>query len=345
VLGTALGEADEGNLLQLVVREVDLEAVPELLEDRLAHLLLLVGDVLGLARLAHAVALDGLGEDEGRLALVLGGGAVGGKDLARIVTAAGQAPDLVVAHVGDQGRRLGITAEEMLADVGAVLRLEILVLAVDAFLHQARQHAGGVALDQRVPARAPQHLDDVPAGPPEIGLEFLDDLAVAAHRAVEALQVAVDDEDEVVEFFTRGQRDGAEALGLVHLAVAHEGPDLAAVRLREVAVVQVAQEARLIDCHQGAEPHGDRGELPEVRHQPGMRIGGQALAVDLLAVAEELLLREAPFEEGAGVDAGRGMALHVDEVAAVLGVVPAPEMHEAGVVESGRRLEARDVAA
>ena len=66
---------------------------------------------------------------------------------------------------------------------------------------------------QLVPARAPQDLDDVPAGAAEIAFQLLDDLAVAAHRAVEALQVAVDDEDQVVELLAAGQRDGAEALG------------------------------------------------------------------------------------------------------------------------------------
>ena len=65
-------------------------------------------------------------------------------------------------------------------------------------------------------------------GAAEVGLELLDDLAVAAHRAVEALQVAVDDEDEVVELLAAGERDRAQRLRLVHLAVAEEGPDLAA---------------------------------------------------------------------------------------------------------------------
>jgi hypothetical protein len=66
-----------------------------LIDDR-AHLLLLVGDVLRLARLAHAVALDGLGEDHRRLAGVLHRRGVGGVDLVRIVAAAVQAPDVVV---------------------------------------------------------------------------------------------------------------------------------------------------------------------------------------------------------------------------------------------------------
>ena len=73
-------------------------------------------------------------------------------------------------------------------------------------------------------SRAPHDLDDVPAGAAEQALELLDDLAVAAHRAVEALQVAVDDEDQVVELFPAGERHAGEALGLVHLAVAGEAP-------------------------------------------------------------------------------------------------------------------------
>ena len=68
--------------------------------------------------------------------------------------------------------------------------------------------------------------------PRKIAFQLLDDLAVAAHRAVEPLQVAVDDEDQVVELLAAGQRDGAQALGLVGLAVAQERPDLARSRSR-----------------------------------------------------------------------------------------------------------------
>jgi hypothetical protein len=35
--------------------------------------------------------------------------------------------------------------------------------------------------------------------PAKYAFEFLDDLAVATHRAVQALQVAIDDPDQVVE--------------------------------------------------------------------------------------------------------------------------------------------------
>ena len=105
--------------------------------------------------------------------------------------------------------------------------------------------------------------------------------------------------------------------GLVHLAVAAERPDLAPARVGEAAALEVAQEARLIDRHQRPEAHRHRGELPEIRHQPGMGIGGKPLAADFLAEVDELILAQPPFEEGAGIDAGRRMALEIDEIAAV----------------------------
>src|SRR3712207_4721180 len=152
-------------------------------------------------------------------------------------------------------------------------------------------------------------FDDVPARAAEDRLELLDDLPVAAHGAVEALQVAVDDEDEVVELLAAGHRDGAERLGLVRLAVPEERPHLAPRRLGDPAALEVHHEPGLVDRHDRPEAHGDRRELPEVRHQPGMRVRGHALAVesarvvDLLAEAPELVLAETPLEQRPRVEA------------------------------------------
>ena len=182
--------------------------------------------------------------------------------------------------------------------------------------------------------------------PRKSAFQLLDDLAVAAHRPVEALQVAVDDEDEVVELLAR--RPARSRRGLSGSSVSpspRKAQTLRSLGVGQAAGVQVLEEARLVDRHQRAEAHRDGRELPEIRHQPGMRIGGEAVAVDLLTEAEQLLLGEPAFEEGAGVDAGRGVALDVDQVAAVALGRRMPEMHEAGVVEGRRRLEAGDVAA
>src|SRR3546814_14328340 len=103
---------------------------------------------------------------------------------------------------------------------------------LDGFHHQLAQHALGVAGEEWIPVAAPDQLDRIPATATEHTFQFLDDLAVAAHRAVQPLQVAIDHEDQVVQAFATSQRDRAERLRLVALAIAHEATDLS-VALRE----------------------------------------------------------------------------------------------------------------
>src|SRR6516225_10541604 len=117
-----------------------------------------MGDVLSFAGLAHAIALHRLGEDDGRLPNILYGGGIGRVHLNRIGAAAAQRPDLVVAPVLHQRGCLGIFAEEMLTHIGAVLGFEILVFAVDAFLHALAQHSRGILGQQRVPVAPPGTL-------------------------------------------------------------------------------------------------------------------------------------------------------------------------------------------
>ena len=345
-LGARLGRPVERHLLDLVVRDRDAEAGPERPDLLFVHLLLLVGDVLALAALAEAVALDRAGEDDGRLALVLGRRLVGVEHLLGIVAADAHLLQLVVGEVLDHLQQPRVGAEELLADVGARHHRVLLVLAVDDLAGALAQQALVIAREQLVPLAAPQHLDDVPAGAAEHRLELLDDAAVAADRAVEALQVAVDDEDQVVELLARRERDGAERLGLVGLAVAEERPHLLIGARLEAAILQVAREARLVDRHDRAEAHRHRRRFPEVGHQPRVRVRRQAAAgLQLAAEVLELLRREPAFEERARVHARRGVALEVDEVAALLVALALEEVVEAHLVERRRRGEGRDVAA
>ena len=310
-----------------------------------------VTDVLALAGLAHAVTLDRVRENDGRPLDRVAGRAVGGKEFFLVVAAAHQVVvDLVVGHVGDQFLQLRVSAEKALADVGAALVLEVLVLAVDALHHALAQQVALRARQQAIPARAPQHLDHVPARAAEIALELLHDLAVAAHRPVEALQVAVDDEHQIVELLARGQRDRALRLRLVHFPVAEECPDLASLghlvgARREAAILEVFEEARLVDRHDRAEPHRHRRELPEIRHQVRMRVRGQALAVDLAAEILEARLVDPALEVGARVGPGRGVSLDEHHVGAVRVLGALPEMVVADLVHDRRGLEARDMAA
>ena len=223
-------------------------------------------------------ALDGVGEDHRRGAGVLGRGLVRRVDLAVVVAAAAELGEVVVGQVLDELAEPRIRPEEVLADVRAAGDRELLELAVERLVHLLDEQAVDVAREELVPLAAPDDLDDVPAGAAERRFELLDDLAVAADRAVEPLQVAVDDEGQVVEALARRDVERAERFGLVRLAVAEERPDARARRVEQPAVVEVAVVAGLVDGADRPEAHRDRRELPELRHQPRMRVGRQALA-------------------------------------------------------------------
>src|SRR5580704_8674024 len=108
----------------------------------------------------------------------------------------------------------------MFADVFAGRNDELLVLAVNHFSHAFYEEAFGVALENGIPLRAPENFDHVPTGAPELGFELLNNLAIPAYGTVQALQVAVHDENKVVEFFSGGQADCAERFGLIGFAIA-----------------------------------------------------------------------------------------------------------------------------
>ena len=291
---------------------------------------------LAFCGLAQTIALDGVRQDDSGLALVRHSCGIGRIDLLRIVAATVQTPDVVIGQMRHQCLEFGMLAEEMFARIGATLGLKRLELTIDGAFHDAAQHAIGVLGQQRIPAVAPQHLDDIPAGTEEGRLELLNDLAVTTHRAVETLQVAVDDEHQVVEAFAHRHGERAHRLGFVHLAVAAKRPDLAIGRCGQAAVFHVAQKARLVDRHHRPQTHGHRRELPEVRHQPRVRIRRQTTAADFLAEAAQMLFAQPAFQEGASIDAGRTVALHEDHVAGVLVGRAAPEVVKAHFIERGR---------
>jgi hypothetical protein len=332
-------------LLQGLVGDVDAEAVAEGVEGAADELLHLVGGVAGLELASQPAALDGLGDDHGGLALVGDRGLVGGMHLDQVVAAAvgGQGDQLLVVEPLDQAPQpLGV--EQVLADVGGVLGGQGLELAVGDGVELDHQLAGLVRGQQVVPATAPHDLDDVPARPPEQRLHLLDDLAVAPHRAVEALEVAVEHEGQVVEPLPPGNRQGALGLRLVHLAVADERPHPRPGGVDQLPVLQIVVEASLVDGVEGAEAHGDGRELPEVGHQPRVRVGRQAVGAALLAEGLQVGLGEAALQERPGVDAGGGVALEEDLVAGPALLAP-EEVVEADLEQLGRRRVGGHVAA
>ena len=106
--------------------------------------------------------------------------------------------NLVVGHVLYKCGCLRVFAEEVLAHVCTVFGLESLVVAINGLVHQLQELARLVLGQKTIPFAAPDDLDHAPAGSAEEGFEFLDNFAVAHHRAVEPLQIAVNEKTQVV---------------------------------------------------------------------------------------------------------------------------------------------------
>src|SRR5258708_34000111 len=98
-----------------------------------------------------------------------------------------------------QQTRVG--AEQILAEVGSTLDEIFLILSVADFSQTPHQQSVAVGANQAVPIRSPDDFDDVPSRAAEDGFELLNDFAVAAHRPIEPLQVAVYDENQIIEIF------------------------------------------------------------------------------------------------------------------------------------------------
>jgi hypothetical protein len=159
----------------------------------------------GLSGAAHAEAFLGLCKDDGRPAPGRFGGLEGGEQLPEIMPAPLQAVDLLGGHIRDEVAHFRVLIEEVRQIVSAVPRAERLVLAIDGGGEAAQKCVVDVSREEGVPFRAPQYLDDVPACPAKGHLQVLDDLPVASHRPIEPLEVAVDDEGQVVELLARGE--------------------------------------------------------------------------------------------------------------------------------------------
>ena len=193
-------------MFEIVVTQRQTEALTERFQVVDLQFFLPVRRHLALPCRAHTVALHGLRKDHRRLTAMGHRARIGRAQLHGIVATAFQAINVAVGHVGNECSKLRILAEKAFAVVRTVIGRKSLELPINRFAEGALQHAGNIARKQHIPVRSPQRLDHIPAGTDELRFKLIDDAAIAAHRAVETLQIAVDDENEVIEFFARGQR-------------------------------------------------------------------------------------------------------------------------------------------
>ena len=193
-----IGGPIERRVVKLAVGDRNAEARAENLQLLVIQLFLLVGDVLAFARFAESIALDGFGKNNGGRSLVIDCRAVGGVYFDRIVATEAQAGELLVRKMLDHLQQARIGAKETLAEVSAALDEIFLILSVGDLAHAPQEQAIAIGLNNRIPVAAPNQLDDIPTRAAEDRFQFLNDLAVAANRAVKPLQVAVDNKNKIV---------------------------------------------------------------------------------------------------------------------------------------------------
>ena len=233
----------------------------------------------------------------------------------------------------------------MLAHIRAVFGFVVLVLAINSFHHDPLQHAVFVTRQQVIPVRAPDHLDHIPASTTEVGFEFLDDLAVTPHRSIETLQITVDDKHQVIEHLAAGHADRTHRLRLIHLTITAECPDFTIRGIGNLARMQIFQKTRLINRHDRAETHRHRWKLPKLRHQLRVRIRRQAFAVNFTAEIQHLFFGDTTLKKCTRINTGRGVALYIEQIAAVVIGGRMPEMVEANTEHVRQRRETGNMAA
>src|SRR5690554_5002684 len=330
---------------RLFVFQRHTEAVPEGFQGIDIQLLQGVSGILGFTRRTKTLALDSVGQNHSGFAIGLVGGLViGGVHLVRVVAATVELLDVFVLQVFRQLGQFRVLAEEFLAGKGRALEGQVLQFAIADLIHGPLHHAVFVFSEERVPVTTPYNLDHIPSGATEHTFQFLNNLAVTTYRAVQTLQVAVNHPDQVIQLLAARLGDGTQGFRLVALAVTHKRPHFAAVHVDQLAAVQVLHYVGLIDGLNRPQPHGNGRELPVVRHQPGVRIGRQAIAIYLFAVFVQLLLGKAPLKKRTGVDTRRGVALEIHQVCCTLFTASVEEIVEAHIVQGSRGREGRNVA-
>src|SRR5690606_40607032 len=87
-------------------------------------------------------------------------------------------------------------------------------------------------------------------------------------------------------------------------------------------------------------------ELPEIGHEPGVRVRAQTIfARDFLTEVAKIVFIESTFEERTRIETGRCVSLEKDHVARMLVARRAPEMIEADFVQRRSGCVGRDVTA
>ena len=95
----------------------------------------------------------------------------------------------------DHLQKFRALTEEMLTGVGSATADVVLIFTIDYFVHARLKYAVFIGVKQWIPVATPNDFNYVPACPTKYTFQLLNDLAVTTHRAIQSLQVAVNNEN------------------------------------------------------------------------------------------------------------------------------------------------------
>ena len=140
------------------------------------------------------------------------------------MTTTWQVDQFFVGEVGHHLAQAWVWTKEILANVCTALNGQALEFAINGGVEFVQQHTVNIFGEKFVPLGSENDFDDIPSGTTEHSFKFLNDFAVTSHRAIESLQVAVHNKDQVVQMFACGERNRAKGFWFVCFAVTQKCP-------------------------------------------------------------------------------------------------------------------------
>ena len=250
----------------------------------------------------------------------------------------------LVAGVRDQVQEFRIFSEEVLPDIGAVFGDVGLQLAVHHFAHALLQQAGGIAFQSASQSPPQITLMTFQPAPRKAASNSWMTLPLPRTRPSRRCKLQLMTKMRLSSFSREASVSEPMDSGS-SISPSPRNAQSGGASRDDAAIFQVAHEARLVDRVDRSEAHRNGREPPEIGHQPRVRIAGKAGRVAQL-VAEVLeVLFVSGLQERAAIDAGRGVALEINQVAGLIAVLGMEKVIESHFQQCRERRVGRSTAA
>ena len=191
----------ERQRLKLFIIEWQIKTITEINKRLLIKFLDLVRFIHRLRLRREPIAFDCFDQNNCWLTFGLHGLTKGSIDLHWVMTTTVQTRDVMVRQLIGHLFKLWVFPKELFTHKARIACLIQLVLTIDHFFHTVLEHTCHVFIKQCIPVTTPDDFNHAPACTAKYRLQLLNNLAITTHRAIEALQVTVDDPNQVIQLF------------------------------------------------------------------------------------------------------------------------------------------------